>query len=274
MEKNRFKQLLESKMGDVKPLLVETNNSQEFVQNNLIKGCFSRFNCHDENIFKKLFAKLSNTYKISKFNPAKIRINDKAMIYGREVLDVTLEDNTRILIYKSTGQNVQSTGKKSGEWFVIAGFAESGWFVKNMETIELTKGGNKYLTDFAQYLEENGSSRLGKDVIEGEEPPNYPHTLPKGFTFNSELLKQNEDKIDTSKIRYWDDYGGLDGYLKVISKAIKNNEYGYISRGGFEKFGISNFREFLKSSIDYEQEVYNDMTSGSLNKGFFAFTVK
>ena len=34
MEKNRFKQLLESKMGDVKPLLVESEGSQNFVITN------------------------------------------------------------------------------------------------------------------------------------------------------------------------------------------------------------------------------------------------
>jgi hypothetical protein len=42
---------------------------------------------------------------------------------------------------------------------------------------------------------------------------------------------------------------------KNIAKAIKNNEWNLIPRAGFEKFGITNFREFLQNNISKVNEV-------------------
>jgi hypothetical protein len=96
------------------------------------------------------------------------------------------------------------------------------------------------------------------------------HKFKPGTNFSSEYLKQHGDKVDVSKIKNWDYYGGtLDGYLKGIANAIKTNEYKYISSGGFEKFGISNFRDFLKSSRNLEKVSHADPT-----RGFFSFIVK
>ena len=133
-----------------------------FEQKHLLKNCFSNSYCDTKTIFTNFFRSLSNSAKIFSFNPAKVKVYEKSVISGREVLDVSLEDGTRVLIYKSSGANVATTGKEAGEWFVIPGFAESGWFFKTHETIALTKGGNKYLTEFAEYLQENGPSMLGK----------------------------------------------------------------------------------------------------------------
>ena len=47
----------------------------------------------------------------------------------------------------------------------------------------------------------------------------------------------------------WDDYN------KIIAKAIKSGNYQEISRKGFEKFGIPNFREFLQNNIKTINEV-------------------
>jgi hypothetical protein len=69
-----------------------------------------------------------------------------------------LEDGTDVLFYKSSGANVATTGKEAGEWFVIPGFAEDGWFFKTQETIDLTKGLNLYLTEMAEFLKQNGVS--------------------------------------------------------------------------------------------------------------------
>jgi hypothetical protein len=61
------------------------------------------------------------------------------------------------------------------------------------------------------------------------------------------------DDIDTSKILNF--HGSMDNYNKVIAKAIKTGEYKYVSSGGFEKFGILDFRKFLQNNIDKINEV-------------------
>jgi len=133
-----------------------------FEQKHLLKNCASGSYCDTKNIFTNFFRSLSNSAKIFSFNPAKVKVYEKSVVAGREVFDVSLEDGTRVLIYKSSGANVGSTGKQAGEWFVIPGFAENGWFFKTQETIALTKGGNKYLTEFAEYLQKNGPAMLGR----------------------------------------------------------------------------------------------------------------
>ena len=128
----------------------------------LLKNCTSSSFCDIKSILNNFYSKLGNLSKFTKFNPSKVKILSKSNVAGREVLEVSLEDGTNVLFYKSSGQNVATTGKQSGEWFVIPGFAENGWFFKTQETINLTKGGNKYLTDFAEFLEINGFNLLGK----------------------------------------------------------------------------------------------------------------
>jgi hypothetical protein len=133
-----------------------------FEQKHLLKNCFSNSYCDSKTIFTNFLGKLSNSARIFSFNPSKVRVNERAVVAGREILDVSLEDGTRVLFYKSSGANVGTTGKQAGEWFVIPGFAENGWFFKTHDTISLTKGGNKYLTEFAQYLQTKGPGMLGK----------------------------------------------------------------------------------------------------------------
>ena len=128
----------------------------------LLKNCTSSSFCDIKSILNNFYSKLGSLSKFTKFNPSKVKILSKSNVAGREVLEVSLEDGTNVLFYKSSGQNVATTGKQSGEWFVIPGFAENGWFFKTQETINLTKGGNKYLTDFAEFLEINGFNLLGK----------------------------------------------------------------------------------------------------------------
>jgi hypothetical protein len=59
--------------------------------------------------------------------------------------------------------------------------------------------------------------------------------------------------IDSSKITNWG--GSIDNYNKIIANAIKTGNYDKVSRGGFEKFGITDFREFLKNNIVKINEV-------------------
>jgi hypothetical protein len=134
----------------------------QFESKFLLKNCVNNGYCDVKNILSNFYSKLNNVAKLSNFIPSKVKILEKSNVSGREIINVTLEDGTPILFYKSSGANVASTGKEAGEWFVIPGFAENGWFFKTQETINLTKGGNKYLTDMAEYLTMNGTDLLGK----------------------------------------------------------------------------------------------------------------
>jgi len=69
--------------------------------------------------------------------------------------------------------------------------------------------------------------------------------------------------IDSSKIANWG--GSIDNYNKVIARAIKTGDYQYISSGGFEKFGITNFRDFLKNNIAKINEVVPETGRWSVN---------
>lgn len=58
--------------------------------------------------------------------------------------------------------------------------------------------------------------------------------------------------VDWSKIsnaKNWDEYN------KLIAQAIKTNDFSKISRGGFEKFGVPNFRDMLMNNIKVVNEV-------------------
>jgi hypothetical protein len=69
--------------------------------------------------------------------------------------------------------------------------------------------------------------------------------------------------IDSSKITNWG--GSIDNYNKIIAKAIKTGDYQYVSSGGFEKFGIIDFRKFLKNNIAKINEVVPETGRWSVN---------
>jgi hypothetical protein len=157
--RNVVQQALESK-GTQKIAAQGARTLGQFESKNLLKNCFNSGYCDTKTILNNFYTKLSNVAKLPKFDPSKIKVLEKSNVSGREVINVSLEDGSNVLFYKSSGANVATTGKQSGEWFVIPGFAENGWFVKTQETINLTKGGNKYLTDMAEFLKQKGSGGL------------------------------------------------------------------------------------------------------------------
>lgn len=127
----------------------------------LIRSYFS------ENAMNLLLPKIKGLPK--QFNPSKVNVLKKTIIGAdskapREAIEVTLENNSTVIFYKSSGSNLGTTGKKAGEWFVIPGIGPDGWFVKTKETINLSKGGNPYLTEMAQFLEKNGAESLGAAI--------------------------------------------------------------------------------------------------------------
>ena len=80
---------------------------------------------------------------------------------------------------------------------------------------------------------------------------------------NRSFTGSNLDQIDASKIKNFG--GNMDEYNKVIAKAIKTGDYSYVSSGGFEKFGITNFRDFLKNNIEKINEVIPESGRWSVN---------
>ena len=99
---------------------------------------------------------ICNQFKNIKFDPTKIKIEGRQYINGRNVLEVVLPNDKRILMYESAGMNTKTTGKQSGEWFPIAGFGKNssgagGWFIKYDINLSITKN-NQYFKDFEMFL--------------------------------------------------------------------------------------------------------------------------
>lgn len=142
--------------------------SNSFLNRFMLGDCFSNSDCPAKKaIISDLYSRLAGTAKMKKFYPSDVKVLSREIIYPdskypREAIEVLLKDGNKIILYKSSGANVKTTGKKAGEWFVLPGFSQNGWFFKTAETIDLTKGGNKYLTDMAKFLEYNGSQMLGR----------------------------------------------------------------------------------------------------------------
>ena len=128
--------------------------------NHVLKNCEHMGVCNVREIQRNFFVKLEPTARIFRFDPNKVKILERGNVAGREVILVKLENGVDVLFYKSSGSNIATTGKKQGEWFVIPGFAEDGWFFKTDQTINFTKGANKYLTEMAEWLQTYGSNSL------------------------------------------------------------------------------------------------------------------
>lgn len=104
-----------------------------------------------------------------------------------------------------------------------------------------------------------------RDEVSGTPKPQAATSAPAGAGATNMFAKQRVSnrwygftdpayagKIDWAKIS---NAKNMNDYNKVIAKAIKTGDYSYVSRGGFEKFGISDFREYLKNNISQVNEV-------------------
>lgn len=97
------------------------------------------------------------------------------------------------------------------------------------------------------------------------------NNLMKGKTISSDWSQWKPENIDFTKFstpQYWNT-SSLDTKMyilnKNISSAIKKGNWNLVPIQGFEKFGISNFREFLQKNIDKVNHVYDDFGSWSVN---------
>ena len=201
----------------------------------------------DQNAFNVIRGEISEVIKglPQEFDPSKVqlgRVNSYSFIQQdestkwlpvertRTQIEVTLPNGKKTLMYSSSGANEGTTGKKAGEWFWIPGFAQSGWYIKTGETVAITKGGNKYLTDFAKYLETNSFKNLQTGVL----PKTQNGFLSSKFGDTSRI---NWGVITNAK--------NISDYDVIIDNAMKTGDFSKISRYGFEEYGIPNFREYL-----------------------------
>ena len=71
-----------------------------------------------------------------------------------------------------------------------------------------------------------------------------------------------DDKINWNSIS---NAKNLEDYNKLIAQAIQTGDYQYISRGGFENFGIDNFRDYLMNNISVVNELDPSIGRWSVN---------
>jgi hypothetical protein len=86
-------------------------------------------------------------------------------------------------------------------------------------------------------VKSSAASSIIKDIFKGQR------------ISNNSFVKMKPDFTNILNAKNMDDYN------KVIAKAIKTGDYSYISSKGFEKFGIDNFRNYLKNNISKINEV-------------------
>lgn len=157
---NNYIRAMESgNQSNINKTLKELNESHDFVKNKGLSDLSTQMRG------------LEN----ANFTPNSVRLLKRGDFAGREITEVLLPNNQKAIMYRSSGANVASTGKKAGEWFLIPGWADkvivntsegpkliTNWFIKTKETVFYSKGGNKFITDLAKFMETNGSEGLPK----------------------------------------------------------------------------------------------------------------
>ena len=120
--------------------------------------------------------------------------------------------------------------------------------------------------------------KVVRDEIKGIQPSSAASAgskattnLMKGKTISSDWSQWKPENIDFTKFstpQYWNT-SSLDTKMyilnKNISSAIKKGNWNLVPIQGFEKLGISNFREFLQKNIDKVNHVYDDIGRWSVN---------
>jgi hypothetical protein len=113
-----------------------------------------------------------------------------------------------------------------------------------------------YVSNEGDYL--SGTGNLQPDLF--DRVSTDVKQVSSNVTTNKNLLSGNRisnRSFSDSEIN-WDKISNatnLNDYNKLIANAINTGDYSYISRGGFEKYGIDNFREYLMNNIEKVNEL-------------------
>jgi hypothetical protein len=100
-------------------------------------------------------------------------------------------------------------------------------------------------------------SGVGAVGLAGAKLSNFaPGTLVHSTSFKDDMI--NWVNVSFAK--------NLNDYNKMIATALQTGNFQSISRGGFEKYGIPNFREFLMKSVNKDKKI---MISPSTGQWYF-----
>ena len=137
----------------------------------------------------------------------------------------------------------------------------------------------KFLNSFAKTKGKPGWGQIRNETIQGGSQSSAnasrssstgsasaraTQTVRSGTRVSNSFFKESD--IDWSKIT---NAKNLQDYNKLIATAIKTGDYKYISSGGFEKYGIDRFRDWLRTSMDLGELMRADPKTGT-----WFFTVK
>lgn len=103
----------------------------------------------------------------------------------------------------------------------------------------------------------NAGKTAAKDVddyarIWNKPPGAMVHNQMSGKVISPNSFSNRLKDIDFTNIL---NAKNFDDYNKFIAQALKTNDFSKISRKGFEKFGIDDFRDFLKNNVEKIIEV-------------------
>jgi hypothetical protein len=221
----------------------------------------------------QMIKKLDNETRYLDFDTSKIKLIGQQIQNNRLVYEFQHQDGPTFLMYKSTGSNVESTGKEQGTWWTLPGFANllnyvnpegklvpriNGWFIKDDKSLGLVQGNNPFLTNMKQFLESNPNYKFNNEFNSPNKIiTNTTENLLKGKRISNRSFVDSD--IDWSKVS---NAKNMNEYNKLIAQAIQKGDYGRqidayqnISRGGFERFGIDNFRDHLMNNISMVHEL-------------------
>lgn len=214
----------------------------------------------------QMITKLDNETRYLDFDTSKIKLVGQQIQNNRLIYEFQHQDGPTFLMYKSTGSNVDSTGKEEGTWWALPGFANvlnyinregelvprmDGWFIKDNKSLELVQGNNPFLTNMKQFLESNPNYKFNNEFNSSNKIiANTTKNLLKGKRISNRSFVDSD--IDWSKVSY---SKNMNDYNKLIAQAIQTGDYQYISRGGFERFGIDDFIDYLMNNISMVHEL-------------------
>jgi hypothetical protein len=214
----------------------------------------------------QMITRLDNVTRNLDFDTSKIKLIGQKIQNNRLVYEFQHQDGPTFLMYKSTGSNVDSTGKEQGTWWALPGFANivnyttpegklvpriNGWFIKDDKSLGLVQGNNPFLTNMKQFLESNPNYKFNNEFNSPNKViSNTTENLLKGKRIsNRSFVDSDIDWTNVSNSKNMNDYN------KLIAQAIQTGDYQYISRSGFERFGIDNFRDHLMNNISTIHEL-------------------
>jgi hypothetical protein len=139
------------------------------------------------------------------------------------------------------------------------------------EPFDTLPEGGVTIGDAGKYYESNEG-----DYMSGT-GDKQPDLFNRSSTTDSPIVKQttdflsgkrisnrsfNESDIDWANIT---NAKSVDDYNKIIANAIQTGDYSRVSRSGFERYGIDNFREYLMNNISKVNEVDPSIGRWSVN---------